>query len=104
MTSDSNSGVNSDKHDEYSTLFDSAVALWGEEDRQQEAVDILFELAHRGHIPSVKELFYVFTEQEDFEIASTILNHPAVDQDDSTTLYLKAELENKQGKFASETA
>ena len=59
MTSKSNENASSNA-DRESQLFKSALLLWQQDEKQQEAVDLLFKLAEEGHVESIKELFYIF--------------------------------------------
>jgi hypothetical protein len=95
MTSKSNENTS----DRESQLFNSAVLLWQQEDKQQEAVDLLFELAQEGHVDSIKELFYIFLSQGDTDEAATVLNLEGADPAHSTLIYLHAELLEAQGNF-----
>jgi tetratricopeptide (TPR) repeat protein len=73
--------------------------LWQQDDKQQEAVDLLFELAQEGHVDSINELFYIFLNQGDIDEAATVLELEGVDPAHSTLIYLHAELLEAQGRF-----
>ena len=98
MTSKSNENASSNA-DRESQLFKSALLLWQQDEKQQEAVDLLFELAEEGHVESIKELFYIFLRQGDLDEAATVLNLEGTDPADSTVIYLHAELLEAQGRF-----
>jgi len=98
MTSKSNENISLSTQRE-SQLFKSAVLLWQQDDKQQEAVDLLFKLAQKGHLESVKELFYIFLRQGNLDEAAAILNLEGIDLAHSTPIYLQAELLEAQGKF-----
>lgn len=98
MTSKSNENASSNA-DRESQLFKSALLLWQQDEKQQEAVDLLFELAQEGHVDSINELFYIFLNQGDIDEAATVLKLGGADPAHSTLIYLHAELLEAQGKF-----
>ena len=60
-------------------------------ERDEEAVDLYFELARAGHIESLEKLFEIFLEQEDFAIVEDILTE-FPDRENPKFLFLEAKL------------
>jgi 3-methyladenine DNA glycosylase AlkC len=70
--------------------FSDAMRLF-KEDRDQEAVELLFELSEGGHIDSLEELFEIFLGQGDYEIVEGLLaDFP--DANNPRFLFLRAKL------------
>lgn len=71
-------------------------------DKVQEGAEIWMELAEQGHLISIRELFHIFLDQQDFEAAESYISC-AKDPNDPTILYLQARLiEERDGIDAAE--
>lgn len=85
---------------EISNQFQEAIKLWSE-GKHQEGADILMNLAEHGHLDSISELFYIFLDQKDFEVATYYIDC-AKDSQNPTILFLKARLiEERDGLNAA---
>lgn len=60
-------------------------------DKVQEGAEIWMELAEQGHLVSIRELFHIFLDQQDFESAESYISY-AKNPKDPTILYLQARL------------
>lgn len=73
-------------------LFDVALNLWNE-DKKQEAVNLLFELANEGNLEAIKELCFIFIDQKDYQVVENILSaYLDQDVDEDTIVYFRAKL------------
>ena len=70
--------------------FRKGLKLWID-GKFQEGVDVLSNLAEHGHLDSISELFYIFLDQKDFDVAKYYIDC-AKDHNEPTILYLKARL------------
>lgn len=62
--------------------------------KNDDAVELLFELAVGGHIESFEKIYEIFLNQEDFEYVEELLND-FLNQDNPIILYLRAKLIEK---------
>jgi len=62
--------------------------------KNDDAVELLFELAVGGHIESFEKIYEIFLNQEDFEYVEELLNDFLI-QDNPIILYLRAKLIEK---------
>lgn len=62
--------------------------------KNDDAVELLFELAVGGHIESFEKIYEIFLNQEDFEYVEGLLND-FITQDNPKILYLRAKLIEK---------
>jgi len=70
--------------------FQEGLDLWIE-GNVQEGAEIWMELAEQGHLISIRELFHIFLDQKEFEVAQSYTAY-AKDPNDPTILYLQARL------------
>lgn len=67
----------------------------------QEGVEIWMQLAEQGHLTSIRELFHIFLDQKEFEVAQNYLLY-AKNPKEPTILYLQARLiEERDGVEAA---
>ncbi len=86
--------------EELDAKFAKAIELW-KSDEIQESAEIMMGLAEQGHLVSIRELFHIFLDQEDYELARSYLEF-AENQEEPTILYLKARLiEERDGVEAA---
>ena len=78
-------------------LFRKAISFI-EKGKGQFGADILFELASDGDLRSTAELVNIFMDQEDFGVVEELLDD-CLDQEDSTVLYLRANLLERTGAY-----
>lgn len=80
--------------------FQEGLDLWNE-GKSQEGADIWMELSEHGHLVSISELFYIFLDQNEFNVAQSYIDC-VKDQNDPIILFLKARLiEERDGISAA---
>jgi hypothetical protein len=76
--------------EELDQKFQEGLELWVA-GKVQEGAEIWMELAEHGHIVSIRELFYIFLDQKEFEAAESYIEC-AKNPNEPRILYLKARL------------